>query len=176
MAYHSTHKPVFASLFASFFASLPSIVMLTTLLALLLSAGCGVPFATVTPQGFVELKDQEPDYDYRAVNTDGLVIAVRAIKHDPKGDADFWVAAIRKQVREMNGYALLDEKKISTRSGLKGTRLMFGHDESGESMRYDVAVFVTDDHIFLVEFGGTKDEMTRQEPRLDSVLQTFAKK
>jgi len=141
-----------------------------------LTVGCGVSFATATPPGFVELNDQGPLYDYRAVSSEGVVIGVREIEHDPKGDDTFWVSAIRTEMREKAGYSLLGEKKVSTRSGLKGTQLKFGRDEDGEPMLYDITVFVTEKYIFLLEFGGAKNEMTRQEARLTWVIENFRKK
>ena len=142
----------------------------------LLLAGCGVSFVVATPKGFVELKDQEPHFDYRAVNADGVVIAVREIEHEPKGDTDFWIQAIRSQMREKAGYALLEEKKVTTRSGLKGTQLRFGHDEENESMLYCITVFVTDKYIYVIEFGGTKEQMTNQRAHMDWVVDSFRKK
>lgn len=142
--------------------------------AMLLSVGCGgSAFYSATPPGFVELEDQEPDYSYRATSADGVVVAVREIEHEPKGDQEFWVQAIQNRMRERAGYALLATKEVATKSGLKGTQLQFGHDEKGQSMLYTITVFVTEDHIFLVEFGGTKEEMTRQAGHLAWVIENF---
>lgn len=108
-----------------------------------LTAGCGgSTFYSATPPGFVELEDQEPDYAYRATSADGVVIAVREIEHEPKGDQTFWVQAIRNRMRERAGYALIESKEVTTKSGLKGTQLQFGHDEKGQSMLYTLTVFV----------------------------------
>ena len=58
-------------------------------------SGCGGhSFSVGTPAGFVVLEDQEPSYDYRAITADGVVIGVRELKHEPKGDDAFWVQAI----------------------------------------------------------------------------------
>lgn len=142
--------------------------------ALVWGAGCGGhAFYSATPPGFVELEDQEPDYHYRAASADGVVVAVRQIEHEPKGDQAFWVQAIRNRMRERAGYALLDTQEVTTKSGMKGSQLRFGHDENGESMLYTITIFVTDDHIFLVEFGGSKEEMTRQAKHLAWVIENF---
>jgi len=141
---------------------------------LALVAGCGGPgFFVASPPGFVELEDQEPDYDFRSTSADGVVIAVRELEHKPKGDQAFWVQAIRNRMRERSGYALLNTNEVTTKSGLKGTQLQFGHDEKGQSMLYTITVFVTDDNIYLVEFGGTKEEMTRQQQHLTWVIDNF---
>ena len=142
----------------------------------MVAMGCGPSFVAVTPPGFVELNDQEPEYSYRAVSVEGVVVAVREIEHDPKGDADFWTRAVQSHMRDRDGYALIEEKKVTTRSGLQGTQLRFGRDIEGESMLYYVTVFVTDKHIFLLEFGGTKEEIERREAELARFVETFQKK
>lgn len=142
-------------------------------LGLSVSACGGHDFYVAAPPGFVELEKQEPSYDYRATSADGVVIAVRQIKHEPKGDQAFWVQAIKNRMREKAGYALLGASEVTTKSGLKGTQMNFGHDEKGQSMLYTLTVFVTEDHIFLVEFGGSRDEMTRQGQYLTWVIENF---
>jgi len=140
----------------------------------LVATGCGgSAFFTATPPGFVELEDQEPDYQYRATSADGVVVAIREIEHEPKGDKEFWVQAIRNRMRERAGYALLATQPVKTKSGMEGTQLQFGHDEKGQSMLYTLTIFVTEDHIFLLEFGGTKEEMTRQAAHLAWVVENF---
>jgi hypothetical protein len=150
-------------------------MMRAALVAVLLGAacGCGKSFQLPTAPGFVKLEDQEPAYDYRATTADGVVIGVREIKHEPKGDTAFWVQAIKNQMRSMAGYALLETKDVATKAGLKGSQLRFGHDEKGEPLLYYVTVFVTDKYIFLVEFGGSKAQMDRQAQQLDWVLENF---
>lgn len=142
--------------------------------AMFLSVGCGgSSFFVATPPGFVQLEDQEPDYHYRSTSADGVVVAVREIEHEPRGDRKFWVQAIRNRMRERAGYALLGTDEVKTKSGLEGTQLRFGHDEKGQSMLYTITVFVTEDHIFLLEFGGTKEEMARQAEHLAWVVENF---
>ena len=136
--------------------------------------GCsGSSFRLPTPPGFVELQDQRPAYDYRATTADGVVIGVREIKNEPKGDAAFWLQAVQNQMRGMSGYALLEAVAVTTRSGLKGTQLRFGHDEKGAPLLYNLTLFVTDKKIYLIEVGGAKDQMTRMATQLAWVLNNF---
>ena len=141
-------------------------------LAALALVGCGHHFEATTPQGFVELEDQEA-YDYRATTADGLVIAVREIDHDPKGEVNFWVRAIENRMRQRGGYALVGTKDVKTQSELGGKQLRFGHDESGKPHLYYVTIFVTPDHIFLLEAGGTKELMDKGGPELDQAIAGF---
>lgn len=149
-------------------------LVLVSAWVMLIGVGCGgSAFFAATPPGFVELEDQEPDFHYRAVSADGVVVGVREIAHEPEGDKEFWVQAIRNRMRERAGYALLSTDQVKTKSGLEGTQMKFGHDEKGQTMLYTVTVFVTEKHIFLLEFGGTKEEMTRQAAHLAWVIENF---
>ena len=138
----------------------------------LCAAGCGHSFKAATPAGFVELEDQEA-YDYRATTADGLVIAVREIDHEPKGQVDFWTRAIENRMRQRGGYAMIGTRDVKTKSGLAGKQLRFGHDESGAPHLYFVTLFVTDKTLFLLEAGGTKEQMEKHSAELDFAVENF---
>lgn len=146
-------------------------------LALVLSAvavlGCGRSFVPATPPGFVELNHLYEGNEYRAATADGVVLGIRAIQNEPKGDAGFWLRAIENRMRDMGGYALLDKREVKNRGGLTGTQLRFGHDEGKSPHLYWISLFVTDERVYLLEAGGTKAEMTRLEPQLDWSVRNF---
>ncbi len=123
------------------------------------------------PPGFVEVKG-EP-YAFRASNADGLVISVREIEHDPKGDLGFWVRAIENEMRLGRGYALLSTKDVQTSKGLAGKELRFGHDEGSQPHLYWVVVFVTEDKLYVVEAGGTKALVDSNESLLDNAIRSL---
>ncbi len=148
---------------------------LCCLLLALTTVGCGHSFEASTPQGFVELEDQE-EYDYRATTADGLVIAVRELEHEPKGTQDFWTRAIENQLRQKGGYALLGKHDVTTKTGLKGKQLRFGHDEGGTPYLYVLTLFVTDDTLYLMESGGTKELVERHREQLEWAIQNFRAK
>jgi len=140
-----------------------------------LTAACAPSFQTTTPPGFVELDrdDDDPAYDYRATTADGLVLAVREIDHEPKGELSFWVRAIENEMRNRGGYALLESKGVQTSQGLNGQQLRFGHDEGSEPHLYYLTVFVTDEHIYLLEAGGTKKLVEAHQAQIDTAVRTF---
>lgn len=154
--------------------SLRASLVMTLGLALALS-GCGSSFAAATPPGFVELDDQET-YDYRATSADGLVLAVREIDHEPKGEVGFWTRAIENRMRQRGGYALLGTHDVKSKNGLDGKQLRFGHDESGTPHLYYVTLFLTEKRIFLLEAGGTKELMTRHADAVDWAVKNFEPK
>ncbi len=141
-------------------------------LFLCLAPGCQ-PFVYKTPGGFVELPHQH-EYDYRAVNAEGVVLAVRAIRHEPKGDLGFWARSVEKEVRLLGGYALVDSRPVTTRSGLSGRQLRFGHDEGQSPSLYQVTLFITDPWIFLLEAGGPKSEVDKVGQEIEGALSQFA--
>ncbi|NUP06941.1 MAG: serine/threonine protein kinase [Polyangiaceae bacterium] len=146
-------------------------------LSLVALAACGRPYEAHTPEGFVELTDGAREYDgsaheYRASTADGVVIGVRSWDNEPEVDLSLAVRALENRVRFGEGYALLTKKDV-TASGVKGMRLDFGHDEGSEPFLYTVAIFVTDDHVHLVEAGGKRDLLERARPSIDWFITNF---
>ena len=136
-------------------------------------SACGGPFVAATPPGFVVFDKLYDDDEYRAATPDGVVLGVRAFENDPKGDTAFWARAIENRMREVGGYALLEKRTVTNRGGLTGTQFRFGHDEGTRPHLYWLTVFSTEDQVFLLEAGGTKEEMTRQEAQLDWSVRNF---
>lgn len=135
-------------------------------------AGCGNAFTAATPPGFVEL-DDDSVYDYRSTTADGLVIAVREIEHEPEGELSFWTRAVENTIRSRGGYAMLGQKSVKNVQGIEGVQLRFGHDEGNTPHLYTVTIFVTDDYIFVLEAGGTKELMERHAAQIDWSVRNF---
>jgi len=142
----------------------------------LATAGCGRSFVPATPPGFVDLGDTYPEGEYRATTADGAVIGIRAFDNDPKGELAFWSRALENRMRETGGYALLKKSAVTSRDGLVGTELDFGHDEGRTPHLYRIALFVTDKKIFVIEAGGAKPEMERQASQIDWAIKGFLPK
>jgi hypothetical protein len=142
-------------------------------LAMAALLGCGRPFVAATPKGFVDLGDRYGRDEYRATTAEGLVIGIRAYKNDPEGDLSFWSRVAEKRLRE-SGYALLGKSDVKGRDGLPGLQMRFGHDEGKDAHLYYLTVFVDDDHVFLHEVGGTKEQVERHHPQIDWSIRSFA--
>jgi hypothetical protein len=128
---------------------------------------CGRPFDVQTPPGFVELKDQEPQYAYRALAPEGVVVGVRVVDLDGQGDLAFWERAAELRMRQLNGYALLAKRDVKSRDGTPGRELDFGHDEHGKPYIYTVRILIAQGRLFLVETGGAKEMVDRYQKSLD---------
>ena len=145
--------------------------------AMLLVAGTLLPacthhFDATTPAGFVELEHQDR-YDYRATSADGLVIGVRELRNEPKGELAFWARAVENRLRSAGGYALLETRDVKSKDGIAGKELRFGHDEGKTPHLYYVTVFVTPKRIELVELGGTKELMLASAPVTEASVAAF---
>ena len=134
------------------------------------TAACGRPFDVETAPGFVELDNQEPQYQYRSIAPEGVVMGIRVVPIEDRGDLAFWERAMVLRMRQMNAYALLDSKDAVSRDGTKGRELYFGHDEHGKPYLYRVRLFVAQDRLFVVETGGTKEQMERYAKSVDWML------
>lgn len=132
---------------------------------------CGRPFDVKTAPGFVPLENQTT-YDYRATTPEGVVVAVRVVEDEKRGDLGFWTQALTLQLRDVSGYALLDVKDVASRDGTKGKLLKFGHDEDNKPFTYWVTIFLAQDRVFLVEAGGAKEIFERAQPSVEWMLQT----
>jgi hypothetical protein len=137
------------------------------------SMACGPRFEPATPKGYVVLDEDDSQYDYRAVTAEGVVLAVRALDHEPQGDLGFWVKAVENRMRKHGGYALLETADIKSADGVPGKKLRFGHDEMSSPHIYYVAVFVTEPRIFVVEAGGKKELVSKQAANIDFAFANF---
>jgi hypothetical protein len=134
------------------------------------ATACGRPFDVKTAPGFIELDDQAPSYDYRAMTPEGVVMGVRALDVDDKGDLAFWARAITLRFRQANGYALVGTSDVESRDKTAGKELDFGHDESGKPYTYRVRLFRSQNRLFIAEAGGTKEQMERYKDTIDWML------
>lgn len=134
------------------------------------AAACGRPFDVKTAPGFVELENQGPrGYGYRATTPEGVVVGVRVIEDEKRGDLAFWQQTLTLQLRDVSGYALLAVDDVSARDGTKGKRLRFGHDEDGKPYLYQVTIYSAQSRLFLVESGGRKEQMDRAAASVESI-------
>lgn len=134
-------------------------------------AACGKPFDVKAAPGFVPLENQY-EYDWRATTPEGVVVSVKVIEDEQRGDLPFWTQAITLQLRDVSGYALLESTDVASLDGTKGRLLKFGHDEDGKPYAYWLAIFPAQGRLFLVEAGGAKDTFERARPNVEWTMKT----
>ncbi len=144
---------------------------LLLLVSLLVAPACGRPFVPAELPGFIELdEDRTSDYEYRATTADGVVVAIRTIKHRPRGELAFWERAIENQLRDRGGYALLEKRDVATHDGVVGRQLRFGHDEEREPHLYYVTIIPTRRRLFVIEAGGTREQLEASAPAIEAAV------
>lgn len=146
----------------------------TLLLAAALALGglaCGRPFDVKTAPGFVPLENQV-SHDFRATSPEGVVVAIRVVEDEDRGDLAFWTQAVTLQMRDVRGYALLESADVASADGTKGRMLKFGHDEDGKPYAYWVSIFPAQGRLFLVEAGGAKEAFDRARPNVEWMLKS----
>lgn len=132
-----------------------------------LSVGCTHGPALATPPGFVRLQD--PGYDYRATTAEGVVIAVRELDNEPRGDLAFWSGAL--QARLSRSYTASSVQAVESAAGWPGRQLRFTATRGGRPHGYWATVFVHEDKVYLVEAGGDQAWFAeREEEVMEAIL------
>lgn len=116
-----------------------------------LTTGCATAHLD-TPSGFAA-HDDDPIYDFRASDGEGVVVAVRTEKNDPKGDLAYWTAALDVQLRKA-GYEALEAQDVTSADGHGGKQIRYVIDVDGRELVFWLSVFVTKREVVLVEAGG----------------------
>ncbi len=154
--------------------ALRPVLVATLLAASLLLGACGGAASHLTPPpNFIDLSEPGDSYTQRATSAEGVVMAVREVDNDPYGPLAFWVEAIKRRMRTVRGYALLEEKDVRAASGEAGKQLRFGHDESGGPYFFWLTVFVTDHNVFVLEAGGKKDVFEAAQPEVERAIAAY---
>lgn len=135
------------------------------------SVACGKPFDVKTAPGFVALENQH-DFDWRATTPEGVVVGIRVVEDEQRGDLGFWTQAITLQLRDVSGYALLHSEEIASADGTKGRLLKFGHDEDDKPYVYWVSLYLAQNRLFIVEAGGQKEIFERARPNVEWTMKS----
>jgi hypothetical protein len=136
------------------------------------AAACGKPFDVKTAPGMVALENQH-DFDWRATTPEGVVVGIRVVEDENRGDLAFWTQAITLQLRDVSGYALLGSAEVVSSDGTKGRLLKFGHDEDDKPYVYWVTIYLAQSRLFLVEAGGPKELFERARPNVESTMKSI---
>ena len=126
-------------------------LILTAFAFATLATGCATAQLD-TPSGFAAHED-DAVYDFRASDGEGVVLAVRTEKNDPKGDLDYWTAALDVQLRKA-GYEAKAAQDVQSADGHQGKQIRYVIDVDGRELVFWLSVFVTKREVVLVEAGG----------------------
>lgn len=133
--------------------------------------GCGPGFALKTPDGFVELEDQE-EYAYRATTAQGVVMSVRVEPNRPKGNLSFWTDAIDLKLRNI-GYTAVEAREVKTKSGATGKQLRYTRTIYDRPHIFWLTVFVTNADVFVIETGGDERDFSKAKDEIGKAIENF---
>lgn len=133
-------------------------------------AACHPSAQLQAPDGFAQLEGQK-SYDWRAASAQGVVLAVRTEKNEPRANVDFWADAIDLRLRRA-GYGAEARKDVTSANGVAGKQLRFSRVEAQRTYRYWLTVFVTQDRVYVVEAGGDKDSFDPAEKTVERAVLT----
>jgi hypothetical protein len=142
---------------------------LPLILALSLLAPACASFHINTPNGFAELEDDER-YDYRAINADGVVIGVRAVRNEPQANLEFWGRVVDERLRRQGYVPEGNPEPVQSANGLAGVMFRYGATVGGREHRYQVAVFVRPKKVYVLEAGGDREVF---DPAAAAVARAF---
>ena len=145
---------------------------LPLLLALSLLAPACASFHVNTPNGFAELEDDER-YDYRATNADGVVIAVRVVRNEPRASLEFWGRVVDERLRRQGYVPEGNPEPVRSANGLAGVMFRYAATVGGREHRYQVAVFVQNKKVFVLEAGGDREVFDPAAPAVARALRSF---
>jgi hypothetical protein len=145
---------------------------LPLLLALSLLAPACASFHVNTPNGFAELDDDER-YDYRATNADGVVIAVRVVRNEPRASLEFWGRVVDERLRRQGYVPEGNPEPVRSANGLAGVMFRYGATVGGREHRYQVAVFVQNKKVFVLEAGGDREVFDPAAPSVARAMRSF---
>lgn len=144
------------------------------LAAVICALGVGtLVFATGCPTADKLLIETPPEMvavehgsdEYVAMTHDGVVVRVKRLTQGddrtddvPVAETEFWMKAARDRVRDTGGYELLSEQEVVSADQQSGYRLEFGRDQNGQTFRYVLAVFSTDEQLHVIDAGGPEEQ------------------
>jgi hypothetical protein len=104
------------------------------------------------PPGFA-VHGRSGEYDFRASDGEGVVLAVRSEANRPRGDLAFWTSSLDSRLR-LAGYEARERQPIVSADGLPGQQLRYAVQDAGREIAFWVTVFVTPRRVVIVEAGG----------------------
>lgn len=133
-------------------------------LSLVLGAAACTHHATMTiPGGFARLDGR---YDVRAVNAEGVVIAARAEKNEPRADLGFWTAAVAGRLAG-KGYTQTGSDEVTSRAGARGRLMRYDTHDGGV---YWIALYAIGGSVVVAEATGAEDDVAASAAAVEAAL------
>jgi hypothetical protein len=136
---------------------------LVAILAITFAVACTHRATMSAPSGFGRL---DGGYDFRAVNPNGVIVAVRTQPNHPRSDLGFWAAAVDLRL-ERKGYARTAATDVKSATGVPGRLVKY---DTGAGTEYWVAVFAVGAQLLIAEATGPKEDLDAAAPQIEHSL------
>ncbi|MBN1489391.1 MAG: hypothetical protein JXA69_05685 [Phycisphaerae bacterium] len=131
----------------------------------LICAGC----AHTLPAGYVKV-DPGHAYRFRAVNADGAAFTLRTEENPENGDLVFWGKAIKRNLVDIKGYKLADERDVALRSAADAREMTFDYKRAGKEYTYLLTLVVSGRRVHIFEAAGEKERVAADLPEIRKVI------
>ncbi len=75
-----------------------------------------------------------------------------------------------RRLRDQEGYAVLSEADTRAANGQVGKLVRLGRDLNGHAFRYTIAIFVSDEYLWIVDAGGREDAFIAQQNDIEQSI------
>lgn len=107
------------------------------------------------PEGFIRYYQE--DYVTQAIDANGVRIRVRRFKNFDDGPLKFWQQLIARSLKDYGDLKLQQPSKIGFERGDPGQVLQGSKQMAGETVRYLIAVGVSEDDVYAYEVWGVAE-------------------
>ena len=135
----------------------------------LATVACGPGARLSVPDGFAHVGGE---YDDRVASADGVVIAARVVKNDPKANLDFWTTAIDLRLQQRGYQPDGKREDVKNNEGLPGRSLHYVFFDGQRKSRYVVDVYATDRRILLVEATGDVADFDASREKVEAAMRS----
>lgn len=131
-------------------------------------AGCNA-YRLDTPAGFAEVDSGDHGAHYKGSANVGLRVAT--FDNVEGGTLAFWSEDLVRKLGT-RGYSLIGQAPVKSDNDLPGTRFDFVYDPPGpdtEARSYSAVLFVSDEHIVVMQLAGKPEATARYASKLDQI-------
>jgi hypothetical protein len=131
------------------------------------SSGCAA-FSLDPPAGFAQVSKDDSGARMKAGDDVGLNVSV--FDNVEGGTLAFWSEDLVRKLGRRE-YTLARQSPVRSKNNVDGTRFDFTYTPPGtqEAKFYSVALFVTDEHLVVVQLAGDAELADRHRGRLDAI-------
>ncbi len=120
------------------------------------------------------MQDPPDPYMYKAMSGDDVVIGVRKVSNNPKGDLDFWKTILPKKLAYAKGYTFKGQEDLKTGGGSSGTLFTFSSPGSdGKTYIYMLFLLPDGDDLWLIETGGLQKSVESRRQQILEFIHSF---